>query len=223
MPNPVLILDDEAPMRQRLCRILAGMDYAPGALICAESIAQAQVLADGHPLSLALIDIGLPDGSGAELVRWLRDRDEVVPILVISQWNSEQTIVAALRAGATGYVLKGRDDLEIAVCLRSALDGGAPIDPFIAKHILGLFHAPPVSTLAANSELPVSARLPELSEREAQILNLVSKGLTNRDIAQTLILSRRTVEAHVNQIYRKLAVNSRTQAVFEARAFGLVG
>jgi DNA-binding NarL/FixJ family response regulator len=206
MPLPILIVDDEVLMRQRLCGVLDGLGYSSESLRCAGSVEEARELAQVETFSLA----------GIDLVRWLRQRDDALPILVISQWNTEQTIVQALRAGATGYVLKGRDDLEIAVCLRSALAGGAPIDPFIARHILAQFYAPTAAMPSNPSAVPV------LREREVQILELVTKGLTNREIGEVLAISRRTVESHVNQIYRKLAVHSRTEAVFEARAQGLV-
>ncbi|MEO7431214.1 MAG: response regulator transcription factor [Dokdonella sp.] len=221
MPLPILIVDDEVLMQRRLCKVLGGLGYTPDRLRCADGIEQAHKLVQAETFSLALVDLGLGDGNGIELVQWLRRRDEAVPILVVSQWNTERTIVDALRAGATGYVLKGRDDLEIAVCLRSALAGGAPIDPFIARHILAQFHAPtrPESTGMSDTGPPTA---PPLSQREVQILSFVTKGLTNREIGELLAISQRTVENHVHQIYRKLDVHSRTEAVFEARAQGLV-
>ncbi|MEP6882260.1 MAG: response regulator transcription factor [Dokdonella sp.] len=217
----ILVVDDEVLTQRRLCGVLARLGHASDAFRCAGSIAQAREFAQMEDFALALVDIGLGDGSGIDLVRWLRQRDDALPILVISQWNTERTIVDALRAGATGYVLKGRDDLEIEVCLRSALAGGAPIDPFIARHILAQFYTPD-GTVPGESRAADCLPAAELSEREVQILMLVTKGLTNREIGEVLAISRRTVEGHVNQIYRKLAVNSRTEAVFEARAQGLV-
>ena len=95
---------------------------------------------------MALIDLGLPDGNGIELIGWLRARDEDLPILVISAWSTEEMILGALRAGASGYVLKERDDLEIASSLKSVLKGGAPIDAFIARRILGLVSEGPMTT-----------------------------------------------------------------------------
>lgn len=221
MPHPILIVDDEVLMQRRLCKVLGELGHPPEWLRCADGIEQAHKLAQAETFLLALVDLSLGDGNGIELVQWLRRRDESLPILVVSQWNTERTIVDALSAGATGYVLKGRDDLEIAVCLRSALAGGAPIDPFIARHILAQFHAPtmPESTGTSGTGPPTA---PSLSEREVQILSLVTKGLTNREIGELLAISQRTVENHVHQVYRKLDVHSRTEAVFEARAQGLV-
>ena len=125
MIQKILIVDDELAMRERLRHIVVGLGHADLLLLFADSIAQAKALTVTSKLSLALIDIGLPDGSGVDLIGWLRLRDEAVPILVISAWNTEEVIVSALRQGATGYVLKERDDVEIMLCLRSVLQGGA--------------------------------------------------------------------------------------------------
>jgi DNA-binding NarL/FixJ family response regulator len=174
---------------------------------------------DEQPFALALVDVGLPDGNGIDLIRALHQRDAALPVLVISAWSTEQVIVSALQAGATGYLLKERDDVEISLSVRSALRGGAPIDPFIAKRILELLGA--AGTKPPGHQAPqASGAL--LSPREAEILTFVSKGLTNQEISSLLSLSRLTVECHIKNIYKKLAVNSRTQAVFEARSRGLL-
>src|SRR5215469_6463440 len=108
--NPsFLLVDDEPALLERLRRIL-GSQMPNAALQCAETIAQAKTLVQTAPITMALVDLGLPDGNGVELVAWLRERDELVPILVISAWSTEEKIVDALRAGASGYILKERDD-----------------------------------------------------------------------------------------------------------------
>ena len=222
LPSPLLIVEDEPMMRLRLRAILASLDYAEEVLSFAGSIGEANVLLADQPFAMALIDVGLPDGSGIDLIRSLHERDPALPILVISTWSTERVIVTALQAGATGYLLKDRDDVEISLSIRSALRGGAPIDPFVAKHILTLIGA---TALAAPGGDTVALRIPSkspLSVREIEILGFVGKGLTNREIATLLSLSRLTVECHIKNIYKKLAVNSRTQAVFEARTSGLL-
>ena len=165
--------------------------------------------------ALALVDLALPDGSGMALIAQMRADDPGLGILVVSAWSSEEAILGALRAGATGYVLKERDDIEVSLSIRSVLRGGAPIDPFIARRILELL---PASALAAPAEASAEA----LSKREAEILQLVADGLSNREIAEQLFLSRYTVESHVKRIYRKLAVSSRMMAVQKARSQGVV-
>jgi DNA-binding NarL/FixJ family response regulator len=217
LPAPVLVVEDDPLIRQRLLGILAHLGYQADALLFAETLAQAHHLVQESPIALALVDLGLPDGNGIDLITELRNSDPALGILVISAWSTEDVLLGALRAGATGYVLKERDDLEVSLSIRSVLRGGAPIDPFIARRIIAeLQPAPSPSTeTAASDEV-------KLSMREGQILELVAEGLANREIAERLFLSRYTVECHIKHIYRKLAVSSRVKAVREARSRGLL-
>ncbi|MEO6690187.1 MAG: response regulator transcription factor [Dokdonella sp.] len=220
MIDTILLVDDEPDLLARLVRILLDIGYAPEALCEAATIAQAKTRALSGTFAMALVDLGLPDGNGVELIRWLRARYAELPILVISAWSTEEMILDALRAGATGYVLKERDDIEIALSLKSALKGGAPIDPFIARRILALTGMTRAMASVAKDE--GTGFRESLTEREFGILELVAKGMSNQEIAESLALSRFTVETHVKRIYGKLAVHSRTGAVHEARARGLL-
>lgn len=222
LPVPVLVVEDEPLLQQRLRGVLLQLGYAPDALVFAASLAEARVCLGAQPMALALVDLALPDGNGMALIEQMRLEDPGLGILVVSAWSSEDAILGALRAGATGYVLKERDDLEVMLSIRSVLRGGAPIDPFIARRILQLLPQPapaPVSSVAAADIAPLEEAL---SARESQILRLVADGMSNREIAEQLFLSRHTVECHIKRIYRKLAVPSRTRAVHEARARGLL-
>ena len=220
MPHSILLVDDEPLMLERLRRILEQQGYRSDALRMAGTLAQGKVLGQhSEALAMALVDLGLPDGSGIELVGWLRARNDTLPILVISAWSTEEMILGALRAGASGYLLKERDDLEISMSLRSVVAGGAVIDPFIARRILAL-----VNELGAARETPSNtAELHEaLTRREMEILKCVADGMSNREIADGLSIAKATVETHVQKIYRKLAVKSRTQALLAARQHGLL-
>ena len=216
LPAPVLVVEDEPLLQQRLRAVLLQLGYAPDALVFAASLAEARACLAAQPVALALVDLQLPDGNGRELIAQMRADDPGMGILVVSAWSSEDALLGALRAGATGYVLKERDDLEVMLSIRSVLRGGAPIDPFIARRILDLL---PAQVAAEAAPAPLEEAL---SVREAQILRLVADGLSNREIAEQLFLSRYTVECHAKRIYRKLAVSSRTRAVHEARARGLL-
>jgi len=222
LPAPLLVVEDEPLMQTRLRAILAALGYRDEAMWFADSLAAANTLLASQPFAMLLVDVGLPDGNGIDLIRALHERDPALPILVISTWNTERVIVSALQAGASGYLLKERDDIEIILSIRSALRGGAPIDPFVARRILDLVGKPPATPAGAEVLAPPPLDASPLSAREIEILSLVGKGLTNREIADVLSLSRLTVECHIRNIYKKLAVHSRTQAVFEARASGLL-
>lgn len=214
---PVLVVEDEPSVTQRLRALLQSMGYESAALLWAESVAQAREIYAHEPIALALVDLGLPDGSGHTVIEELRARDPAMMILVISAWSTEDAILGALRAGATGYLLKERDDLELCLGIASTLRGGAPIDPFIAKRIMQEFAAAPKP---AASE--ADSTMPPLSGREHEILQLVAQGMTNREIAEQLHLSKFTVECHVKKIYQKMSVSSRTRAIHMARQHGLI-
>lgn len=214
--DPALIVEDDATTQRRLTRLLAGLgDDGVHDIGIAGSIAEAKARIAAQVPRLALVDIGLPDGSGIELIGWLRSRYPDVPTVVISAWGDEDIVLAALQAGAIGYLLKERDDVELELALQSIRRGGAPIDPFVARRILTLLPAAPAPAAASPDEHA-------LSERETEILGLVARGYSNREIADLIALSRFTIEGYTKAIYRKLAVNSRTAAVFEAQSRGLL-
>lgn len=218
LPAPVLIVEDEPLMQERLRAILTTLGYTAEALFVAGSVKDARVLRTAQPFAIALVDIHLPDGSGIDLIHDWHEDDPALLMLVVSAWSASALIVSAIQAGATGYLLKQRDDTEIALSLRSALGGGAPIDPFVARHILSM-----VARDLSHDDAP-SAPVPrgQLTPREIEILDLVSQGLTNKEIAESLCLSSTTIGWYTKSIYKKLAVSSRTQAVFAARARGLL-
>ncbi|MGG4775562.1 response regulator transcription factor [Alcaligenaceae bacterium 429] len=221
LPAPVLIVEDDNLVQHRLDLILQQLGYTPDALIFAANLADARARLAEHPVALALVDLGLPDGNGLDLIAELSAADPSLGILVISAWSTEDAILAALRAGATGYVLKEREDVEVALSIRSVLRGGAPIDPFMARRIIAELQPAPPQAVVTPPE-PSQTANSTLTTREQEILQLVADGLTNREIAEKLELSRFTVECHVKHIYRKLAVSSRTRAVVKARSQGLL-
>lgn len=220
---PVLIVEDDSVMQQRLRSILLDIGYADDTLQFTSSVADVKCHVDFTSIALALIDLGLPDGSGISIIESLSSARPDIPILVISAWSTEEMIIQALHAGATGYILKERDDLELKVSIRSILKGGAPIDPFIARYILNRI---PMQEQASESATQLEKEEEKhdvnLTEREHQILNLVALGLSNQEIANQIFLSRHTVETHIRHVYRKLAVTSRTKAVSRARTIGLL-
>lgn len=211
--DPALIVEDNAATQQRIARLLRHVVGDGLRIDAAGSIAAAKAHIEQQAPALALIDIGLPDGSGIELIGWLHAHHPRTATVVISAWGDEETVLAALRAGAIGYLLKEREDAELEFALQSIHRGGSPIDPFVARRILSLLPAAPIQATHADDAL---------TEREAEILDLVARGHSNREIAELLSLSRFTIEGYTKAIYRKLAVRSRTAAVFEAKSRGLL-
>lgn len=220
LPVPVLIVEDEDLIQERLKNILTELGYRKDMLIFAKNLQQAFVEIEQQPISLALVDLGLPDGNGIELIEKLRILDNNALILVISAWSTQESLFSAIKAGATGYVLKERDDAEVKLSIRSILRGGAPIDPFIAQEILKQISAAVIP--ASHDQKLIDAEMELLTNRETEILNLVAQGMSNREIAEQLFVSKYTVESHIKHIYRKLSVTKRTKAVCAARSLGIL-
>ncbi|WP_180117398.1 response regulator transcription factor [Acinetobacter sp. YH12096] len=220
LPVPVLVVEDEEIIQLRLRQILTELGYKREELIFTKNVKESIQAVETQPISLALVDLGLPDGSGIEIIEKIRSLESNTMILVVSAWSTQESLFVAIKAGATGYVLKERDDAEVLLSIRSILRGGAPIDPFIAREILKQIseaEAPsPEQTVADEADLNL------LTSREKEILCLVAQGLSNREIAEQLFVSRYTVESHIKHIYRKLAVTKRTKAVSTARSMGIL-
>lgn len=216
----ILIVEDDSAMQARL-RALVREVAGPQAWIgIASDVAGARASLRQHQPVLALVDVRLPDASGIALIRQMQQDSPDTQAVIVSAFADEETILAALRAGAIGYLLKDREDIELVLSLRSLQRGGAPIDPMIARRILALVPAP--APARDPGEVAEAVAVPHLSVRESEILQLVAQGLSNREIAEHTNLSRLTIEGHTKNIYRKLAVKSRTAAVHEARTLGLL-
>ena len=220
LPVPVLIVEDEYVIQRRLKIILTNLGYNEDVLLFANTVKEAYSIIQQQPIALALVDLGLPDGSGISIIEKIREQDAQALILVVSAWSTQDSLFSAIQAGATGYVLKERDDVEVALAIRSILRGGAPIDPFVAREILKQISIPTISgTVEQNRP---AADQETLTQREQEILSLVAQGLSNREIAEQLCVSRYTVESHIKHIYRKLSVSKRTKAVSTARHLGIL-
>lgn len=220
LPVPVLIVEDEDLIQERLRKILAELGYDNDGLIFAKNLKEAFLHIEQQHISLALVDLGLPDGNGIELIEKLRAQDSSALILVISAWSTQESLFSAIKAGATGYVLKERDDAEVLLSIRSILRGGAPIDPFIAQEILKQISASVIT--AAKDGKSLDSEVVLLTNRETEILDLVAQGMSNKEIAEQLFVSKYTVESHIKHIYRKLSVTKRTKAVSTARSLGIL-
>ncbi len=160
---------------------------------------------------VALVDIGLPDMSGIEVISAMAASTPSVEVLVLTTFGDSETVVRAISAGASGYVLKGGAPDELLRDILAVERGGSPLSPSIARHLIGRMRRPPTIT---GDEL--------LTPREDQVLQFLARGLSYAEIGQVCHLSSGTVHTHLKSIYRKLEVHSKTEAVFEARARGLI-
>lgn len=167
-----------------------------------------------------LVDLGLPDFSGLILLPEIVKHRPTANAMVISVFDDDAHIIAAIEAGATGYLLKDSDNRNVGDALRELHAGGSPLSPLIAKKVLTLFRTRQDAPTAA---LPGPfAGKDLLTERETEVLHQLSTGLAFREIAVLLGISSHTVAQHVRNIYKKLAVRSRGKAVYEATKLGIL-
>lgn len=212
----VLIVEDDAPTRARLTRAVSAH---PDLRVCgaAGTVADARAALEREWPDVLLTDLDLPDGNGIELIRAVRDSGKATQAMVITVFGDEQHVVAAIEAGALGYLLKDASADAIGRAILEMVEGGSPMSPPVARYLLQRF--------ARSSEAPPAERAEEmasLSAREREVLTFIVKGFSYAEIARLLELSTHTIATHVRRIYGKLEVHSRGEAVYEALATGLV-
>jgi DNA-binding NarL/FixJ family response regulator len=162
---------------------------------------------------IVLMDLQMPGGSGLAATRELSQNSPTTRILVVTLFEDDESIFAALRAGARGYILKDADEAEMIRAIRAVGEGEAIFSPTIATRLIDYF--------AATRALLPQELFPELTDREREILTLIARGESNAAIGERLTLSLKTVRNHVSNIYSKLQVADRTQAAIRAREAGL--
>lgn len=214
--SSVLIVEDDENIRRWLAETVgasSALDLAGATESCRST---RQFLHDHDVPDVVLIDLGLPDGSGIDLIRHAKALRATTEIMVLSMFDDEDRVVAAIEAGASGYLLKGDERHRVAEAIVDLLAGKSPISGGIARHVLRRMHAPCEPAASAAAE---PARL---SGREHQVLELIARGLTYAEIAELLSISVHTVTTHIQNVYGKLQVRSRNAAVFEAVQLGII-
>jgi len=217
----VLIVEDEPEFRLRFKQIVESEPTLELAGVAANK-REAQELIDRTKFDVMLIDLGLPDGNGTDLIRQVSAKRPDVDIMVVTVFGDEQHVVSAIEAGATGYILKDSTAADVVSCIRLLRAGGSPVSPVVARSVLRAIRNRMGSsggTTRPGGPMPDNS---PLSAREAEILQLLAKGMSFNEIGEILGISPHTVTAHIKKIYRKLAVHSRGEAVYEATQMGLL-
>lgn len=210
-PIRVLIADDHPVFRDGLRGLV---ERAPDLELTGEATTgvEAVALAASTNPSIVLMDIRMPELSGIEATRLILDRDPGVGILILTMSEDDESLFAAMRAGARGYIPKDADSEELLRAIRAAAVGEAIFGASIARRMMTFFAAGPRAA---------ATPFPELTERELEILELIAEGRSNGDIAQRLTITSKTVRNHVANVFNKLQVADRSQAIVRAREAGL--
>lgn len=209
-PSQALVVEDLPDSRTWLVQALREA-FADIAITTAESLAQARaVLAQSVP-DLALIDLGLPDGNGVDLILALSREHPHCQCVVTTIYADDAHLFPALRAGAAGYVLKDQEQTRLVRQLHGIAAGEPPLSPVIARRLLKVFDPEPTET-----------GLEQLSPRERETLILIAKGYRLNEVAESLGITRNTAAGYIKNVYRKLEVTSRAEAALAASRLGLV-
>ena len=218
MPR-VLIVEDDPAFRARYAAMLAH-DASFDVVASVGTGGEGLAMLDLRKPDVLLVDLGLPDVSGIEVIRHASQTLPKCECMVVTVFGDEEHVLASIEAGAAGYLLKDASEESFLSGIRELMNGGSPISPIIARRLLKRFQAEPsasVAVTAAEDDASVT-----LSDREREILLLASKGFNYPEMGKLMNISPHTVTSHVKKIYRKLAVHSRGEAVFEANRMGLI-
>jgi len=214
-PCRIVLTEDDEPVRERLATLLRDWDGSELVAVCA-TFAETLAAIEKNPLDLLITDLKLPDGDGVDAIRFLRQKQPAAEAMVISVLADETTVLNAIAAGASGYLFKDAESIDLIVAITDLMAGRSPISSRIARVLVQRLGAP------RREDQPSDTAKSVLTAREMDILWGIAKGFTNAEIAERLDISRQTVPVHVRNIYRKLEASNRSEAVFEATRRGLI-
>lgn len=218
---PVILIEDDPSTQEHLARVLSGSPRLE-LLGCASTANEAYSLLFMTTPRVALIDLGLPDFSGIEIIRWISKNKPDIETLVITAFGDEDHVIRSLEAGASGYLLKDYSSEELESHIVEVANGGSPISPLIARQLLFRMQKPAEQPAGPSAQITEAARHNLITDRELMVIQQVSKGFTVQEIARQMGISNHTVATHVKRIYKKLQVHSRSEAVYEASLLGLL-
>jgi len=209
MNTRIGILEDDPDLRDYLEHEL-GAENGFEIVFSCESVEAAKAALLTSPPSLCLVDLQLPDGNGSDFIKHLRRTVSGCKALVLTALGDKSSVLVAFEAGANGYLLKDTPPDQIRRNIRAVIDGGNPISPQAATHLLGMLSLSPEPEAESKSDNG------GLTAREREVLTLFAKGMSYAETAGVLGISTHTIQTYVKAIYRKLAVHSRNEAIFEA-------
>lgn len=217
----VLIVEDDAAMRTRYAEMLS---HDPDFEVVASvgTAGEGLAMMDLRKPDVLLVDLGLPDISGIEVIRHANQTLPNCECMVVTVFGDEEHVLASIEAGAAGYLLKDASEENFLAGIRELINGGSPISPIIARRLLKRFQSEGAAPAPIGGDKSGATLDVALSEREKEILLLASKGFNYPEMGKLMGISPHTVTSHVKKIYRKLAVHSRGEAVFEANRMGLI-
>ena len=216
----ILVLEDSPAVSDRLVGILRGWPRAR-VLPAAHTVAEAlRTIKTGH-VDILIADLDLPDGLGTTAIRALRDHQPAAHAIVMTVLNSGPVVLEAIHAGATGYMIKDDDTFGVLGAIEMVLDGRSPMSPAIARQIMQTLQEAG-GPIDGEKREPALDDLPQLTPREAEVLNAIARGFSHREVAEMLGISPQTVPVHARNIYRKLEATNKAEAVFLARQRGLI-
>jgi DNA-binding NarL/FixJ family response regulator len=211
-PTRIVVADDHSLFRYGLVVMFASL---PGYEVVGEAATGEEVIkqvAQTHP-DIVLMDIQMPEMNGIEATRRVIEHNPGIGVVMLTMFGDDDSVFAAMRAGARGYVLKGADADEVLNVVRAVAAGEAHFGPEIARRLMGFFSAP--------KPAPPLEAFPELTAREVEVLDLIARGRGNAEIATRLYVSPKTVRNHISHIFTKLQIADRAQAIVRAREAGL--
>ena len=212
-PIRVVLADDHAVVRKGIREFLDSANDIEVVAEAADGDRAVELVAEHRP-DVAVLDIQMPGSSGIEATRQIKTQHPEVMVLILTAYDDDPYVFALLQAGASGYVLKTASSRELVQAVRAVAAGGSALDPAVAQKV--------VQQLARGRPPGGDHLVEALTERELEILELVAKGMTNKAIGRQLGISDRTVQGHLANIYGKLNVSSRTEAVTEALKQGWI-
>ena len=211
-PIRILVADDHAGFRSGVAALLGtqtGLALVGEAETGHDAVAQALLL---QP-DVVLMDLSMPGLDGIAATRRIVDTSPHIAVLVLTMADNDAAVFDALRAGARGYLLKGADRAELTRAIRAVASGEAIFGPDVARRLMTYFATTPIRAPA----------FPDLSDRELEILDLIARGMSNQQIVDRLVISPKTVRNHISNIFSKLQVRDRAEAVVRAREAGMGG